>query len=258
MFNYAKIVLVLSQAFACLGAISALLLGASFTKRQCQRYPVLKKLDGKQLYLFAITVVLFACAYGGNVWKDILSVQTSEEATQSQLNRNLLAYNLGFHIGMLEVTDIGPALQDITEEWRIKSKKSIKREREIINSYLTDLGIHVDTKNLEIEDILSTATRRLRERSDVLEDLCELGHWLYYFTTSRKLKISGAFAEGKSDPAWETNIIRLTTAVPKEIKELRDSFFEALRQPDLDELEIFEIWQSTHQEITKSIKKPNN
>jgi hypothetical protein len=51
-----------------------LLLGMNFTKRKRKTYPILKKLDGKQLY-FVLAVLLFsAIASGANVWKDLLNL----------------------------------------------------------------------------------------------------------------------------------------------------------------------------------------
>jgi hypothetical protein len=56
--------IVLTYLFGFFGALSALLLGVSFTKGQRQRYPLLRKLDGKQLHLLVLTAMFWLLSYG--------------------------------------------------------------------------------------------------------------------------------------------------------------------------------------------------
>ena len=52
--------------FGFVSAISGLLLGVTFTRVQRDKYPILKKLDGQQLILAAVTVLSVAIAqYSG-------------------------------------------------------------------------------------------------------------------------------------------------------------------------------------------------
>ncbi|MCH7755847.1 tetratricopeptide repeat protein, partial [candidate division KSB1 bacterium] len=61
--------------FGFLAALCGFLFAASFTRGQRERFPVLRKLDGKQVY-FAIGVVLFLVLfYGASTWKSILTTQ---------------------------------------------------------------------------------------------------------------------------------------------------------------------------------------
>ena len=76
------ILIILTSLFGCLGAISALLLGVSFTRGQREKYPILKKLDGKQLHLLSATIVFWAIAYGANTYKEILGVKPPMETVQ--------------------------------------------------------------------------------------------------------------------------------------------------------------------------------
>ncbi len=72
----------LTYLFGFLAAISVLLFGASFSRRQRQRFPLLKKLDGKQVHLFVAAVVFLALNFAGSAWKDFLTTQASLEHSQ--------------------------------------------------------------------------------------------------------------------------------------------------------------------------------
>jgi tetratricopeptide (TPR) repeat protein len=63
--------IVLGHLFAFVAAIASLLLGLSFTKSQRERFPVLRKLDGKQLHFAATTVLSLAIVFVANVSKDV-------------------------------------------------------------------------------------------------------------------------------------------------------------------------------------------
>jgi len=76
------IAIVLTYLFGFLGAISVLLLGVSFTKAQREKYPLLRKLDGKQLHLFVLACVFLVLSFGTNALKDALSVKPSVVLTQ--------------------------------------------------------------------------------------------------------------------------------------------------------------------------------
>jgi tetratricopeptide (TPR) repeat protein len=76
------IAILLTYLFRLLGAISALLLGVSFTKSQRKKYPILQTLSGKQLHLLLATVVFLLLAYGAGAWKDVLSLKPAVELTQ--------------------------------------------------------------------------------------------------------------------------------------------------------------------------------
>ena len=62
-------------------AVSALLISISFTRAQRARYPMLKRLDGKQMWLGAITVVALGFGYGAYTWKELLIARLSYEVS---------------------------------------------------------------------------------------------------------------------------------------------------------------------------------
>jgi len=70
----------LTYLFGFLAAISVLLFGASFSRHQRQRFPLLKKLDGKQVHLFIAAVVFLALNFAGSAWKDLLTTQPLEQS----------------------------------------------------------------------------------------------------------------------------------------------------------------------------------
>jgi tetratricopeptide (TPR) repeat protein len=62
-----------------LAGICLLLLSVSFTKRQRSRFPILRKLDGKQIYL-SIAVILFSgLGYGAYIYKEQVTLDLSFE-----------------------------------------------------------------------------------------------------------------------------------------------------------------------------------
>ena len=65
--------IVLTYLFGFLGAIFTLLLGVTFTKGQRKKYPILTKLDEKQLRFFFVACVFLALSYGATGLKEILS-----------------------------------------------------------------------------------------------------------------------------------------------------------------------------------------
>jgi tetratricopeptide (TPR) repeat protein len=64
--------IVLAGIFGFLASITGgALLTVHFTKGQRKRYPILTKLDGKQLHLLITTIVFAAIAFGSSICKDI-------------------------------------------------------------------------------------------------------------------------------------------------------------------------------------------
>ena len=77
-----QLLIVFTYLFRFLAALSVLLFGASFSRRQRERFPLLKKLDGKQVHLFIAAVVFLAFNFGTDAWKDLLTTQPSLEQSQ--------------------------------------------------------------------------------------------------------------------------------------------------------------------------------
>ncbi len=70
----------LTYLLMLLGTLAGLLLGArSFTQGQRKKYPVLRKLDGKQLHLLTAALLFFGGAFLTNILKDFLSLQPATE-----------------------------------------------------------------------------------------------------------------------------------------------------------------------------------
>jgi tetratricopeptide (TPR) repeat protein len=71
----------LSYTLLFLAAISGLLLTVSFTRGQRKRFPLLRKLDGKQIYLLVAVVVCSALGYLTNIYKETATLDRSFEVT---------------------------------------------------------------------------------------------------------------------------------------------------------------------------------
>jgi tetratricopeptide (TPR) repeat protein len=72
---------VLNAAFLLLASVGALLLKASFTRRQRTRFPILRKLDGKKLVLTLACVVFLLLGYASYAVKEIVVRRSSFRVT---------------------------------------------------------------------------------------------------------------------------------------------------------------------------------
>jgi tetratricopeptide (TPR) repeat protein len=92
-----KLAIIATFTFGFIGATFVLLLGVSFTRVQRDRFPFLKKLDGKQVHFAGAAILCLALGYGFNVWKEILAVQMSFELSQGPRGENVLkTTSIGF------------------------------------------------------------------------------------------------------------------------------------------------------------------
>lgn len=65
--------------------VVSVFLAVRFTRRQREKYPILKKLDGKQLRLVSLFIVLLLVSGGIHAWRERQSEKT-EEFTEHKLN----------------------------------------------------------------------------------------------------------------------------------------------------------------------------
>ncbi len=73
------VLIIVESVFGFLAFVALVLFGASFTKGQREKFPILRKLDGKQLHLFLFLFVFGLIAYGTNAWKDMVITKASFE-----------------------------------------------------------------------------------------------------------------------------------------------------------------------------------
>jgi hypothetical protein len=72
-----KILLILLRdCFGLFALILALLFGATFTKGQRQKYPILRKLDGKQTHLLILVIFSGMVFYFSNSAKEIFEASS--------------------------------------------------------------------------------------------------------------------------------------------------------------------------------------
>ncbi len=72
-----QVLVVLTFLFGFVAGICAILLGVKgFTKGQREKYPILKRLDGKQLHLIVAATIFSAIATGAGTWKALLPTPT--------------------------------------------------------------------------------------------------------------------------------------------------------------------------------------
>ena len=88
--------IILGHLFTFVAAIAGLLLGLSFTSVEHQRFPVLRKLDGKRVPLLVTTVLSLAIVLVSNVTKDVQAefepvpgVPGMQKATESGFEKEL-------------------------------------------------------------------------------------------------------------------------------------------------------------------------
>lgn len=79
----AQLAIIAAYLFAFLATLFVLLFGATFTKGQRSRYPLLRRLDGKQVRLAIIAVACMFISYGAYAWKDLLFVEISLELAKA-------------------------------------------------------------------------------------------------------------------------------------------------------------------------------
>ncbi len=77
--------IVVTYLFGFLAATFWILLGVTLTKGQRQRYPFLKRLDGKKLPISVAAVVFFALFYGANAAREILGPKPLVQLTPMPL-----------------------------------------------------------------------------------------------------------------------------------------------------------------------------
>ena len=130
----------LKYLFAFLAFICGLLIKPKFTKGQRDKYPILKKLDGKQLYLVGFTIIFSAISFGIYAIQDEQSVKSELELLHGyngELNQR--ASILGFEKELedavkerkTEARDYFNAAEADFSSWRYKEainnyQKSIK------------------------------------------------------------------------------------------------------------------------------------
>lgn len=68
--------------FLFAGTISAILLTVSFTQGQRRKFPLLKRLDGRQIHLSLVTILFLALGYGAYAYKDTLILNLSFELSR--------------------------------------------------------------------------------------------------------------------------------------------------------------------------------
>lgn len=91
--------IILSALFGFLGTMCLGLLGAkNFTDSHRRKYPILKILDGKQIYLLIGSILCYAVSYLAGGWKEVLNVPPSVAVIQKQndssLGNNSISVNL--------------------------------------------------------------------------------------------------------------------------------------------------------------------
>src|SRR5713226_3534421 len=74
--------IVVGYLFLTLGAIVALLLRARFTQGQRKKYPIITKLDGKQIPLFVTAVLFLVLGYGASALRDMWGEKYDGELSQ--------------------------------------------------------------------------------------------------------------------------------------------------------------------------------
>jgi tetratricopeptide (TPR) repeat protein len=96
-----RILIILTYVFACVAAITAAILGISFSETHREQYQVLKVIHEEPTQLVALTIVFLAMAYGAHLWKQLLTSnphlepihvyggQLSHKATRQTLKREL-------------------------------------------------------------------------------------------------------------------------------------------------------------------------
>lgn len=78
------LLVILTYLSGFLAAICVILVGGvTFTRGQRRRWPILRKLDGKQVHLSVITVILLAISYGAHAAKDIVNIEPRSELAQN-------------------------------------------------------------------------------------------------------------------------------------------------------------------------------
>jgi tetratricopeptide (TPR) repeat protein len=92
------VVLLTAVTYAALAAaaIAALLIGTSFTRRQRTRFPMLAKLDGKQIHLFVTATLFIAIGYAAYAARDILVAKNSFAVSEVGLFARVKATPIGF------------------------------------------------------------------------------------------------------------------------------------------------------------------
>lgn len=87
--------IILGHCLEFLAAAAGLLLGLSFTKGQRDRFPVLKKLDGKQLHLGLLVIIFVALSLGINAFKGDYSGDTAQGTQSPARNPRVNAFKDG-------------------------------------------------------------------------------------------------------------------------------------------------------------------
>jgi len=73
-----QVAIILTTVFGFLGAISALLFGATFTRGDRKKYPMLKRLEWRKYHLRVTLVVIVVISCGASAWKDFPSAPSLE------------------------------------------------------------------------------------------------------------------------------------------------------------------------------------
>lgn len=102
-----SVLIALSYICGFLSVLCGILMATTFTKAQRERFPILKKFDGKQVRLLVACIVFGGAATGAHIWKEVLTQPTTEltvgpggelaqTATPSRLAAELEGSALGY------------------------------------------------------------------------------------------------------------------------------------------------------------------
>ena len=98
--------IILTNCFGYLSGLLVLSFGASFTKFQRKTFPILKKLDGKQVHLFISIIISSFLFWGSITWKDItiykLSIQINQDPKGNLIQK---ATEVAFNMELKEVAE---------------------------------------------------------------------------------------------------------------------------------------------------------
>lgn len=107
--------------FLFAAAICMLLLSVRFTQGQRQKFPWLRKLDGKQILLGRATVIFLILGYTTSVYKDVLTANLSFELSRgpdvSQVEK---ATPSGFELEIKQITD--ERAEEATDFFRVAER----------------------------------------------------------------------------------------------------------------------------------------